>query len=81
MNRSACKEADNILGYFAKQKEIIKTANIMTSEGKAEDTIKTAVNDYKYHSEDISIISDSSVSDQPVPHFTLFDYISEKGDY
>ena len=78
MNRSACKEADNILGYFAKQKEIIKTANIMTSEGTAEDTIKTAVNDYKYHSEDISIISDSSVSDQPVPHFTLFDYISEK---
>ena len=78
MNRSACKEADNILGYFAKQKEMIKTANIMTSEGTAEDTIKTAVNDYKYHSEDISIISDSSVSDQPVPHFTLFDYISEK---
>ncbi len=78
LNQEAAAYTSDIMDYFAKNREIIKTVNIMASESKARETIITATKKLNYHSEDINVISGSNASDQPVPHFTLFDYRTGK---
>ena len=74
MNHAAARDLNNTIQYFADNNEIMKTTNIMISDDTANNTIKTAIEKLKYHSEDINVITDSNTMHQPVSHFTLFDY-------
>lgn len=74
MNHAAARDLNNTIQYFADNNEIMKTTNIMISDDTANNTIKTAIEKLKFHSEDINVITDSNTMHQPVSHFTLFDY-------
>lgn len=75
LNNQAGQELDKAIQYFADNNEIMKTTNIMISEDSSKKTIETAIEKLNYHSEDINVISDSNTTQQPVSHFTVFDYI------
>lgn len=77
MNRKAADEDDNSLGFFCNNKEIIKTLNLMVSDDSSR-LLTDAVEKNGYHSEDINMVTDSSVIKSDRPHCTIFDYIAEK---
>ena len=76
MNREAASDHENTLNFFCENKEIIKTLNLIVSDENCNDLLTYAAEKKGYHSEDINMVTVSSVIDSSRTHCTLFDYIS-----
>lgn len=81
LNQNSLKNSSDLLSYFLKNNDIIKTVNITSSEQSAEMIFNQAVVKLGYHPEDINIISDSNAVEQPSVHFSLFDYTVDINDH
>lgn len=51
------------LDYFTERKDIRSNVSIMVTEGTAENTIRTAVDEFGYNMEDINMLTDSKTVD------------------
>ncbi|MBQ9460706.1 MAG: hypothetical protein IJU51_02145 [Clostridia bacterium] len=76
LDEEAAASGEKVFGYLTGTNDMPKTANIIVSESGAEQTIKTAVNDFGYTSEDISLLTDSKAVRQPAPHCSLMELIA-----
>lgn len=80
MNETAAENNNETLLYFINNNDVIKNINLMVSQENTEQIITTAVNDMKYKSEDINLLSDSDAVNQPTATCSLFDYISSENN-
>ncbi len=76
MNKEAAENSDDTLSYIASGNDILKTTGLMVSDKTAQETITSAVEQFRYTSENINVLSDSKAVDQPTVHYTVMDYLS-----
>ncbi len=76
---ASISEHTGLLGYFCRNKEIMKNTNLMVTEQSSRQLLTEAIGRQGYRSEDINVLSDSNALCQPTAHATLMDYmVSQK---
>ena len=75
-NNEAAKSGERVFSYLTSSNDMPKTANLFICENSAENTMKTAFEEFGCTSEDISLLSDSKAIRQKVPHCSLIDLIA-----
>ncbi len=76
LNEEGADHHAESLSYFEDHEHMMKTANIMVTNGSSSDLLRKAVEENGYDPESLNLLSDSRVVRQQTVHFTLFDYIA-----
>ena len=80
LNETAAISGERVFGYLKGSDNMPKTAGLIVSEFSAAQTIATAMNEFGYTSEDISLLCDSKAVEQDVPHCSLMELIAAEQD-
>ena len=76
LNESASQQGADTLSALTGSNDMPKTAGIFVTSGAAQSTLISAIGDYGYTSEEISLLCDDSIIKQSIPHRTLMELIS-----
>ena len=76
LDNSSFERHIETLRYFTKRKDIRSNVSLMITEDTAENTIKTAVDEFGYDMEEINMLTDSKTIDSAAPKCSLMEYTS-----